>query len=238
VNAAAVALAGRIARVELAPGEPQVWRIELDEATVVDPDMEASLSSYERMRARRFFFGRDRVAFVTTRATLRRLLGSVTGCDPARLRFRREPHGKPVLLWPRDDVEFNVAHSRGLALVALSRGRRVGVDVERIRDDLPLEMLARRCLTQRELACWTALVPDDRRTAFFRAWTRKEACLKARGDGLSLDPRHVGVGLLPDAPELEPERRRGGRERTPLCVRDLPCDPRFAAALAVEGEPA
>ena len=162
---------------------------------------------------------------------LRRLLARYTGERPERLRFAAGPFGKPRL----DSepaarrVEFNLSHSGAIALYAFAQGRRVGVDVERVlsipEDD---ERLSDLWLSEAELAELAAVDPAARTRSFYSLWTRKEAFLKARGEGLSLAPDRVRVfGERVLSEPAEADR---------WSVRDLSVGPGYAAALAVEGE--
>ncbi|MDM0043200.1 4'-phosphopantetheinyl transferase superfamily protein [Variovorax dokdonensis] len=179
-----------------------LWTMDLD--APVPPAALAWLSDDEQARRGRFVFARDRDRFGAGRAALRWLLGTVLDRDPQSLRFDSGPHGKPLLA---DDplLPFNVSHSGGTALFAIDAGRRhgaIGVDIELRRsvpDALPLAQGLFDAREQADLAaCAAGAERDD---AFLRAWTRKEACLKAVGAGFSAGsipstgiddaPRHV-----------------------------------------------
>jgi len=162
--------------------EAHLWRLDLDAAhgeaaTVV-------LSEEERARAARFHFESDRHRFIAARAALRRILAAYLDRAPADLVFSLGRHGKPAL--ENLGLEFNLSHSGGCGLLAVTRGRRVGVDLERVRSEFAGEDIARRFFASAEVEALAATKPDEYVTAFFRCWTRKEAYVKARGDGLSL----------------------------------------------------
>ncbi len=136
------------------------------------------------------------------------------------MRYSYGPQGKPSLIdegW----LEFNMSHSGDLALYAITEGRAVGVDVERVRPDVARELTEARFFTAAETDALLALPEDGRARAFFTVWTRKEACLKATGDGLS-----VPLDAFPVWPQPEP----------PWWVVDLDAGGDYAAALAVRGE--
>jgi 4'-phosphopantetheinyl transferase len=160
------------------------------------------LSQDERERATRFIRARDRRQFVVARGTLRIILARYLGCPPVQVLFRYEPLGKPRLARSDfgADLEFNVAHSRDLAVYAVSRGPRVGVDVERVRPLPDLPDVARTAFSRREQARLFALPCGQRLTGFFACWTRKEAYLKGRGDGLLVPSNTFDVSLAPDEP--------------------------------------
>jgi 4'-phosphopantetheinyl transferase len=164
------------------PDEVRVVRVLLDGPSAAD-DLDL-LSASERERAARFVFEIHRRRFVTARASLRRVLGLCLDRDPAGLAFDYTDRGRPSLrLASHPDFDFNLAHSGDLALLALS-SRRVGVDVEQLRDMPNALAIARRFFSPREVAALKRLPEDERRHGFFNAWTRKEALIKAVGAGL------------------------------------------------------
>ncbi len=154
--------------------EIHVWDIDLDSAAA---DV-ALLAADERDRAARFLFDIHRRRFIAGRAALRRILGRYVGTDAAAIQFRYNRFGKPDLD-RATGIRFNASHSSGRQMIAVTCGREIGIDVERIRDGIPFSAIAARFLPPPEAA--------GARTAeqFFRAWTRREAFLKAAGFGLS-----------------------------------------------------
>lgn len=170
----------------LASDEVHVWRVDIG-SPHSESSLRALLSEDERKKADGFIFEEDRVRFTVTRGTLRSLLGRYLGLEPERLLFRHGPRGKPRLdeNSGEDALRFNVSHSGSLALIVLSRGREVGVDVERVRPVLDSERIAARFFPPREAAALHSLPEAARTETFFDCWTRNEAYLKARGDGLS-----------------------------------------------------
>jgi 4'-phosphopantetheinyl transferase len=215
----------------LAPGEVHVWAASLDELPAVASRV--LLSADERERALRFHFERDRRRFVAARCLLRLLLGRYMDLDPAGLRFEYGARGKPSLTGP-DALRFNVSHSGGIALLAFARGCELGVDVEQERPVPESVDIARHYFSAREGTELRSLGEKDRQAAFFRCWTRKEAFIKATGDGLSrpLDAFDVSLGNPARLLRVlgEPEALRRFR------LEDLRPAPGFAAALAIEGE--
>ena len=165
-----------------------VWRVELDR---VEP---ATLSADERARAARFARDIDRARFVASRTALRRVLGDYLGYAAELVSFRYGARGKPSLDLEPAPLDFNLSHSRGVALVAVARARAVGVDVERHRAVDP-DALAASCFSPAEQRALAAIAPRDRLAAFFRGWTRKEALIKAHGDGLYLPLDRFTVSL-------------------------------------------
>jgi 4'-phosphopantetheinyl transferase len=176
----------------------QVWRADLDQDTAVTARLRALLSADERARADRFYFSYLRAHYTLVRGALRLLLGGLSGLDPAGIKFDYAKHGKPYLAG--SDLAFNVSHSGKRALIALAHSRRVGVDVERVRKLPDSEAVARRFFAPAEVAEYLAVPELQRVQAFYNAWTRKEAFIKAVGDGLSHPLDRFTVSLRPGEP--------------------------------------
>ncbi len=154
----------------------------------------ALLDDQERARAARFVFERDSRRYVAAHAALRRLLGQRLDRAPEALRFESGPFGKPRLLG-EPGCAFSLSHSGDHALVALAGQGEIGVDLEQLRPLPDVDALARQCLAERELFHFDATPSAERELSFLRAWTRKEACLKALGTGLQIEPASFDAGL-------------------------------------------
>lgn len=188
-------------RVELDAGGVDVWRLSLDAPAGGDDHLNAA----ERERAQRFRFDKDRICYTATRSALRGLLAAyleALGAPTAAgdLVFEDGAHGKPALADAHQPdgapVEFNVTHSGQFSLLAFSRGRPVGVDVEQVRPRKSLELVAEHHFADTELAAVLAAADTaQRRRRFYRVWTRKEAYMKATGKGLALGLKTFAVGV-------------------------------------------
>ncbi|HEX2038731.1 MAG TPA: 4'-phosphopantetheinyl transferase superfamily protein [Acidimicrobiales bacterium] len=165
--------------LRLAHQEVHVWTAPAAQA----PEVASLLDAGERARAARLRFERDRALFTAAHGLLRLLLAAYLDEAPQALRFEVAEHGKPFLVG-RPDVSFNLSHSGDLALVALATGRQVGVDVEHSRPIRGEEGVARRVMTDGELARYLSLEAGDRRSFLLRVWARKEALVKASGLGI------------------------------------------------------
>jgi medium-chain acyl-[acyl-carrier-protein] hydrolase len=220
----------------LKEGDVHVWRLPLDQSAESSTYLRSLLSADEEERERRLRFPRDRERFVVCRGLLRVLLGRYLSRQPGRLHFAYGAHGKPVLADGAavGGLRFNVAHSEGLALVAVARGREVGVDLERVRPEMTTEQMAASCFSPRELEALRALPRPLRAEAFFRCWTRKEAYLKATGTGLSLGLDRFDVTLRPGEPAALLANRDDPDEVRRWSLSDLQPGPGFVGALAVE----
>jgi 4'-phosphopantetheinyl transferase len=213
-----------------------VWLADLDRRPV--HSSLAVLADDERARAARFHFEHDRVRFAAARALLRELLAGYLSLRPEVVRFAYGPRGKPALCGAAGAaVRFNVSHSGGLALLAFARGRELGIDLELERPVPESGQIAERFFSAWEASELRRCPEDERPAAFFRCWTRKEAYIKATGDGLSraLDSFDVTLGASAAARLLHVEGAPGEVER--WWLQGLEPAPGFAAALAVEGRP-
>lgn len=171
--------------------EVHVWSIGLDRPDASVRRLAELLAPDERARAERFVFPRDRRRFTVARAALRTILGVYLAREPAGLVFGYGPRGKPRI---DAEIEFNLAHSHELALCAVAR-RPVGIDLEHRRPIAEVARLAETAFSPPERAVLLALPESARADAFFACWTRKEAYVKARGDGLYLPLDGFDVSL-------------------------------------------
>jgi 4'-phosphopantetheinyl transferase len=225
------------ARWALAEDEIHVWHVSLDRPPSDVRRLARMLSPDEQERARRYRGERLRERFIVGRGILRMLLSRYVGCPPGRLRFAYGARGKPALA-PAEgsDLRFNVSHSDGLALYAVARGREVGVDVERLRELPRAERIAERFFSTEETAALKAEPAERRVEAFFTCWTRKEAYIKARGDGLAHPLDQFAVSLVPGEPaRLWVAGDGDAREIARWSLDALPLAPGYVAALAARG---
>ena len=182
----------------LAPHDIYVWTVPLVVAPAELARLGGLLSDPERERAARYLHAPSREQFTIARARLRLLLSRYLGTDPERVEFGTSNTGKPTL--PGTGLSFNVSHTQGLALIAVSAGCEVGVDVERVRPQPTHLDMAMRYFTPNESQRLNALPPSESERAFFHVWTRKEAFLKATGLGLSHGLERFEVAVPPDEP--------------------------------------
>jgi 4'-phosphopantetheinyl transferase len=218
--------------------EVHVWRARLNLAAARLEGLWQTLVEEELSRALRFHTRKDRDRFIAARGLLRSIVGRYLGIGPGEVRLCYGEQGKPRLAGHDgpEAIRFNLAHSEDVALYAVTRGREIGVDVERIRPELAREPLAERFFSRREGSTLRALPVDQQAEAFFACWTRQEAYLKARGQGLlALPLDQFDVSLAPGEPAAL--LRVQGDEQEPLrwSLRHLSPEQGYAAALAVEG---
>jgi 4'-phosphopantetheinyl transferase len=210
-----------------------LWIAYLDRPPEELGRMRLTLARDEIACALAFKFERDRSRFIASRAILRQLLGQYTHCEPQSIRIDYNEWGKPAMAAApgRRGIRFNLSHSHGLAVYAITCGREVGVDVEMIRPDLVNERVAEHFFSRAEVESLRALPIEHQVEAFFACWTRKEAYIKALGRGLTIELDSFDVSLRPgerptilrsvDAAQWSMEAFR-------------PCDG-YLAAVAIEG---
>jgi 4'-phosphopantetheinyl transferase len=197
------------------------------------PRFEAALAADEKARAQRFIFQPDRNSYIVARGVLRELLGKYLNRGPSEIEFDYGAQGKPALRsgWSQSGVQFNVSHSHGTVLFAFAVARQVGVDVELVRPDFAGEKIAERFFSPqevRELRSLPAAVQDE---GFFLCWTRKEAYIKARGEGLQIPLKSFHVSLTPSKPA-----RLQANDSSRWSLRSLRLEGRYVGALVGEGK--
>jgi len=223
--------------VQLQPDEVHVWLVQLGEPAATVADRRVILSEDERARADRFHFEKDRTAYTVARAALRTLLGKYLGLPNAGIQFQYTVHGKPYLAPAVNSagISFNISHSYGLALLAFGIGRQVGVDVERIRPDFGTLEIARRFFSAREIESLLAQPPEHQAECFFNCWTRKEAYIKAIGEGLSCPLHLFDVTLAIDEPARLLATRVDSQDASKWSLHNLDVGQGHKAAVIAEG---
>jgi 4'-phosphopantetheinyl transferase len=212
------------ARPSLARDAVHIWRGFLDRPASEATRLRDALTPEERQRADCYHFTRDREHFIVRRGLLRLLLGRYLHHDPRALRLIEGPAGKPEVaeIPSPGAVRFNVSRSDGLVVLAFALDRHVGIDVERVRPDVAADGVAETFFAPDEAAALRALPASLQPAVFFDAWTRKEAYVKATGQGLTRG--------------LESVRADGSHDEAGRwTIRTLHPGPGYAAALVVEG---
>lgn len=217
--------------------EIHIWCADLDQPGSQFHRFGQTLSIDERMRAEQFHFQEDRKRFIVRHGILRMIVGFYLGVKPSELQFYHGKNGKPALTdtLSKKTICFNLSHSQGFALYGFSREHEIGVDIERVREIPEMEQIAERFFSVTENVLFRALPERKKKETFFQIWTRKEAFLKATGDGLSrpLDNFDVQTGLF----ESFGIGDLGGDSGKvlPCWIRSLNSVPNFACAFAVRG---
>ena len=222
-------------RPTLKVDEVHVWAASLEQPAATVRALESLLSLRELNRAERFRNERDRRRYVVAHGILRRVLASYRQADPRTLRFTIGENGKPALSDERGTTAlcFNLSHTEDLALIAVTLGREIGVDVERVRPISELDSIVESYFTSRERDTLRAMESTARRDAFYRCWTRKESYAKATGGDLSIALGGFDTMLSSgpaDLPALRAPRDASGWNLYEL----LPADG-YVGAVAIDG---
>ena len=219
--------------LELKPNVVDIWRVHIDIPADARQRLEATLSAEETERIARFHFQADKDRFIAAHGCLRDVLARYVHCEPPELSFSNGEHGKPSLS-SDERIDFNLTHSGDYALIATARGRKVGIDVERIRQGISSHVIARQYFSKAEVAELQALPIEEREVAFFTCWTRKEAYIKAQGLGLTLPLESFDVSLTAHEPAMLRATRPDPKEAARWTLLSLDVDPGYGAAVAVE----
>lgn len=221
-------------RLRPEPGEVHIRLFSLAIGEAERPGLEQLLTPEERQRADRLLDRQVRNRFIAGRGRLREILAGYLEQEPAGLLLTTNPYGKPRLEDRHDHgLRFNLSHSGDLCVLALALNCELGVDLEQVRDDLPFEAIARQFFSRHEQAEFFSLPPALQPAAFYRCWTRKEACLKACGSGFSSPSDICDVSLLPNQP---PALRSNPEQPCEWSLADLAVPEGFCAALAARGQ--
>jgi 4'-phosphopantetheinyl transferase len=183
--------------IRLEAGQTHVWCAAMSAFEQQLDRLSNLLSGMEKKRAARFRFGKDRNRYIIRHGILRLLLSRYLDCAPGDVEFRYGPKGKPEIRDGSAGFHFNDSHSENLALYALTRVCPIGADVELVRPIPGFEKIAARYFSRREAGIMRALPLEKRMEAFYACWTRKEAFLKATGEGIGYQLADVEVTLAP-----------------------------------------
>ena len=218
--------------LQLGKQEVHIWQARLDVGSSIAQRLSTHLSQDEVRRAERFVLEKDRTSFKVARGILRELLRAYLQQPAAAISFETGTWGKPALSGAAqlESVRFNVSHSYGLALYAFTRDREIGIDVEKIRPEVAFEGIEDRYFSAREVQELRSLPHALRPQGFFLCWTRKEAYIKARGEGLQIPLDSFDVSLIPGAPAV-----LNSTDCDKWGLTSLNLGPDFAGAVVVEG---
>ena len=231
--------------IPVCPAEPQslssgtvdLWHINIEPPPDKIIEARALLSADELERAARFHFDIHRHRYIAGRAALRGILAQYLGTSPQALAFVYGEKGKPALT-PQVNtrrLEFNLSHSHDRALLGVTVGSTLGVDIERINLEFGTDEIATHFFSAFEVDTLLAAPKPERGATFFSCWTRKEAYIKAVGEGLSLplDSFDVAFGSGVEAALLRVDAAPNAPARWRMY--DIPAPEGYAAAIAVEG---
>jgi 4'-phosphopantetheinyl transferase len=221
----------------LSANDVHLWRVDLETIRAEEARWQSVLSEDEGKRAARFHFSADRQRFTAARAWLRMILGAYLQAQPEELRFTYSAKEKPTLAPPfaESALQFNLSHSGGVALYTVTREQEIGVDIEEVRTNSDLEGIAKRFFSAAEQQQLEGFHGEEKVQAFFRCWTRKEAYIKATGDGLSLPLRQFDVSLEAGSSHALLATRPDPSEAAQWRLCEVPAGEGYAAAICRRG---
>lgn len=224
--------------MKLAANEIDIWLIDLAGSEEGVQRCRCLLSLDEVQRANRFHFEKHRRRFAIARAAMRHILSRYAGLAPEKLVFSYGPKGKPELAGGLEEsgIRFNLSHSSELALLAVTHGLVVGADIEWINAEFASEKVAERFFSACEVDALRALPRTERVEAFFSCWTRKEAYIKALGEGLSVPLDSFAVAFGPGVPAALLHVKVDPMEVLRWSMYNLEAPEGYKAALVVEGK--
>lgn len=222
----------------LADNEVHVWAAPLDIAPGVLEKFRATLSPDEQERAAKYKFEKHRNRYIVARAVLRKILGNYLHAEPAALRFDYSTNGKPSLTpdFASTGIHFNLAHTDDLALIAVTRIGMIGIDVESVRPVKEMDALVARFFSAHESELFQNVAVDQKPAAFFNLWTRKEALLKATGEGITRSLSLVEVSFLPGEPARLLAISGDSTEAAGWTLRELSPAPGYTGAVAIQAQ--
>lgn len=223
--------------LKLGCSDVHVWCASLDLPASEVKFLQGSLSRDEQSRAARYQFQKDRDHFIVARGRLRDIIGRYLKSTPQEPRFCYGPYGKPELVEniAKPALHFNVSHSEGMALYAITRKREIGIDLEKIHPAVMEDNIAESFFSPRELEQLHSLPENLQQKAFFSCWVRKEAYIKAKGEGLHIELDSFDVSITPGEPAALLRSSAGPEEISRWSIHDLGVGSDYAAALVVEG---
>jgi 4'-phosphopantetheinyl transferase len=214
-----------------------LWLVAIDQLDGSLSRLSRMLSEDEFSRAESFYFDVDRKRFITRRGLLRIILSFYIGINPKEIQFSYGSYGKPYLSTELDNgnIQFSLSHSDGLAIYAFTRGCRIGLDMEAMKELPDVEYIVACFFSPRENAIFRQLAPKLQQERFLQWWTRKEAYLKATGEGLTHPLNMVDIALGPDEPTqlLHPGAHSKGSDWS---LKVLSPAKHYVAAVVVESQ--
>ena len=224
-------------KLKLPINDVHVWRVRLNQTDGRVQQLQQILSDDERLRAECFRFDRDRRRFIVSQGMLRLIIGDYIDMEPSRLQFRSGHRGKPYLMHSSGNVplQFNLAHSKEIALYAFTRSREIGIDLEYVRDMPDAEKIALTTFSSIENKTLQSLPDYQRQEAFFNCWVRKEAYIKAIGNGLYHALDRFDVPLAPGEPARLVSVEGSAEQASCWFMKSLTPEDGYVAALAVKG---
>ena len=218
----------------LSEDEVHIWRASLDLDEYFQSSFLKVLSPDEKYRAQKFRFAKDNRNFIAARGILRSLLGKYLKISPAEISFQYSKFGKPGIA-DNNSLQFNISHSQNIALFAFTKKFPVGVDVELVNHDIEVKDIATKFFSANEVSNLLALPEKQQALGFFNCWTRKEAFIKAVGEGLSFPLNQFEVSLEPDKPAKLLATHWDANAVSKWALYSMSPAPNFVGSVVIEG---
>lgn len=215
--------------------EAHVWRADLELDECFQSSFLKFLSPDEKKRASRFRFARDNRNFIVARGILRSLIGKYLKINPAEISFHYSEFGKPCIA-DNHSLQFNISHSQNIALFAFTKKLNVGVDVEFVNPDIEVKDIAAKFFSPNEVMNLLSLPEKEQTLGFFNCWTRKEAFIKAVGEGLSFPLDKFEVSLEPDKPAKLLATDWEPKAVSKWSIHSMSPGTKFVGSLVIEGQ--
>lgn len=212
----------------LMPNTIHVWRTILPVHQDIRKTLEKNLSLDEKHRANTFRFAADAETFIVARGVLRDIIARYINVSPQDILFKYTKFGKPYL--SNSNISFNLSHSGRYVLYAITENADIGIDVEECKDNIEFLLIAKEFLSKAEYNQFLIVSPEEKCLAFYQAWTRKEAILKAMGKGLQFPTNQLEVSFLPS--EAIKVKKILGYPSLPKLFQ-IPLDENYVSAVAV-----
>lgn len=225
--------------IRLKENEVHTWRLYHDQVNYPINNLKNLLAPDELKRSQKFRFTEHQNRFIISWALLRLILEIYLKTKASLIHFQYNPYGKPFLSNKSkgECIKFNMSHSGNISLYAVTRNREIGIDVEFIKSDIDELEIAKHFFSPHEIGELLQVPSQLRKKAFFDCWTRKEAFIKARGEGLSIPLDSFDVSLAPGQPARLMSTRSDKSEISKWFLKELYPGPGYAGALVVEGTP-
>lgn len=222
----------------LSGDDVHIWCATLNPPDSCVEQIAQTLSADELKRAERFHFLEHRKQFITAHGLMRKLLANYLHIEASEIVFDYGANGKPFLSekFTKEKIRLNLSHSNGYALMAFAYDREIGVDIEYIRDFADIYMVAKQVFSTKDYDILQSFTEIERKKAFFKIWTRKEAYLKAKGEGFSSALTNIDISFYTN--DNSTSIRLGGNSEAKghWTVQDLKPLPGYAAAFVIEGD--
>ena len=215
--------------------DAHIWRADLEVDEGIQSSFLKLLTPDEKNRAQKFHFAKDKRNFIAARGILRFLIGKYLEMNPAEISFQYSQFGKPSIA-SNNSLKFNISHSQNIALFAFTKKLNIGIDVEFVNPKIEAKDIAANFFSTNEVLNLLALPEELQTLGFFNCWTRKEAFIKAVGEGLSFPLDKFEVSLDPDKPAKLLATHWEPKAVSKWSMYSMLPETNFVGCLAIEGQ--